>query len=329
MTTPDKEQIKSDFNDQQNIYAKVTQKIIADLEKGELTWRKPWNSAGSLNQVTLPLRSNNIPYTGINKMLLWITAAEKSYQSPYWMTVRQANELNAHVRKGEKSTPVVYADKIIKEEQGEDGEMHKQQSSFLKVYSVFNADQVEGLPELFYKKIEPTNTNTNTETRLKEIDQFFADTKAEIYTGDRAAYYESTDKIEMPPFESFINATGYYGILSHEMTHWTKHEKRLNRDFKKGRNGDEVYAKEELVAELGACFLAAELGFEPIPSEVHAAYMQSWLKVLQHDNKFIFQAASQAQKAVEFMINLQPSKQPKVSCVAAEPKPIANANASF
>ena len=109
----------------------------------------------------------------------------------------------------------------------------------------------------------------------------------------------------MPPFESFESATSYYSVLAHELTHWTKHPKRLDRDFGRKRFGDEGYAKEELVAELGACFLAADLGFEPMPAEHHAAYIQNWLEALQNDKRFIFSAASHAQKAVEHVWSLQ------------------------
>ncbi len=114
----------------------------------------------------------------------------------------------------------------------------------------------------------------------------------------------------MPPFESFEIATGYYATLAHELTHWTEHPKRFDRNFGRKRFGDEGYAKEELVAELGACFLAADLGFEPMPEQYHAAYIQCWLQVLQKDKCFIFSAASYAQKAVEHILSLEPAPQP-------------------
>jgi antirestriction protein ArdC len=141
--------------------------------------------------------------------------------------------------------------------------------------------------------------------RNGELEHFFAQTKAEIYKGSQAAYNQTADKIQMPPFESFESIVAYYATLAHELTHWTKHPKRLDRDFGRKKYGDEGYAKEELVAELGACFLAASLGYEPMPEEEHAAYIQSWLKVLQDDKRFIFSAASQAQKAVEYIQSFQ------------------------
>jgi antirestriction protein ArdC len=292
-----------------DVYESITQQIINDLEKGELTWRKPWSSEHLANHVMRPLRWNDIPYTGINTIMLWAKAADKGYQSPYWMTFKQALDMKAHIRKGEISTDVVYADKFSKEEKKNDGSIGIQQIAFLKLYKVFNAIQIDGLPEAFYKL--PETKIINAEKRIDEIEQFFAETKAEVFTGSQAAYSQARDRIEMPPFESFNNAANYYATLAHEVTHWTKHPKRLDRDFGRKKHGDEGYAKEELVAELGACFLCADLGFEPISKEQHSAYIQSWLAVLKNDKKFIFQAASSAQKAVEFLTVLQPVKNNK------------------
>ena len=288
---------------QNDVYARVTNKIIADLEQGNLTWSKPWNSEHLEGQVMLPIRWNKIPYTGINSLMLWGTAAEKGYILPYWMTFNQAIEMKASVKKGEKGTQVVYANKLTKEETDDNGETKTNQIPYLKAYTVFNASQIEGLPESYYKV--PESPAISSEQRIETLEDFFTQTKADIYTGNKASYHQTADRIQMPPFECFEKATGYYATLAHELTHWTKHPKRLNRDLGRKHNGDEGYAKEELVAELGACFLAASLGFEPLPEEGHAAYIQSWLKVLKDDKRFIFSAASQAQKAVEYIQSLQ------------------------
>lgn len=298
--------MKTDVSSQPDIYARVTNKILADLEKGNLTWRKPWNCEQMAGQVMRPLRWNNIPYTGINTLVLWGTAAEKGYNLPYWMTFKQAIDLKANVRKGEKGEQVVYADKIVREEETPEGDTHSRQIPFLKTYTVFNAAQVDGLPSSFYH-VPETVVPANTPQRIETLETFFAQTKADIYTGSKAAYHPTTDRIQMPPLESFESAVAYYGTLAHEICHWTKHPNRLNRDLGCKHYGDEGYAKEELMAELGACFLAADLGFEPIPEEEHAAYIQSWLQVLQDDKRFIFSAASHAQKAVEYIHSLQPT----------------------
>lgn len=251
----------------------------------------------------MPLRWNNIPYTGINTIMLWAESADKDYCLPHWMTFKQALELKSSVRKGEKGTQIVYADKISKEEENADGELETRHIPYLKTYTVFNASQIDGLPDNFYQ--QPEKKDANHPQRIAELEEFFANTKADIYTGRHALYNQSTDRIQMPPFESFERVTDYYATLAHELTHWTKHPKRLDRDFGRKHFGDEGYAKEELVAEIGSCFLGATLGFEPMPEERHAAYVQSWFKVLKENKRFIFSAASHAQRAVEFLTTLE------------------------
>ncbi|RRA98639.1 ArdC family protein [Larkinella rosea] len=289
----------------EDIYSRVTAKILADLEAGNLLWRKPWHAGHLAGQVMRPLRGNAVPYTGINTLILWNAASDQSFSSPYWMTFKQATSLKATIRKGEKGTQIVYADTFTKEEEDVNGDRKYNQIPFLKTYTVFNAGQIDGLADGFYKSSEES-VGCHQQTRDLKLEQFFAQTKADVYIGSQACYTQSTDRIQMPPFESFETPTRYYGVLAHELTHWTKHPDRLNRDLGRKAYGDEGYAKEELVAELGACFLAADLGFEPVPEQHHAAYMQSWLHVLKDDKRFIFQAASQAQKAVDYIHRLQP-----------------------
>lgn len=286
-----------------DIYTRITDKIIADLEEGELTWRKPWNSNHLAENVQRPLRSNNVPYTGINTIVLWAIAAEKGYNLPHWVTFQQAINLKASVRKGEKGSQVIYADQILKEEESKDGEKQIVQIPFMKSYTVFNASQIDNLPKHFYEI--PAQAPVISPQRIDELETFFKQTKADIRTGYKAAYYSMEDYVDMPPIESFETAKDYYSVLAHEITHWTKHPKRLNRDFGRKYWGDEGYAKEELVAEIGACFLAADLGFEPMPEKNHAAYIQSWLQALQDDKKLIITAASYAQKATEYLHSLQ------------------------
>ena len=275
-------------------YSRITNRIIQDLEKGQLTWRKPWDE-GNLASVTRPLRWNNIPYTGVNTLMLWGTATERGYQSPFWMTYKQAQELGGQVRKGQTATLVVYAGKVSTEEE-KDGETEIKNIPFLKGYSVFNADQIEGLSNTY--KGRPPLPQIKPEQRIAEVEQFFAATKADITNaGARASYSMAEDKVRMPPFETFKDVPAYYATLAHELTHWTKHPSRLNRSFGASKFDDVPYAKEELVAELGSCFLAADLGLEPELREDHTAYIQTWLEVLKNDKRFIFTAASHAQKA--------------------------------
>ncbi len=291
----------------QDVYTRVTDKIIADLEKGELTWRKPWNAEHLAGRISRPLRHNGIPYQGINVVLLWAASVARDFTAPLWMTYKQAKSLGAHVRKGETGELVVYADTLVKKELDDAGQEQEQAIPFMKGYTVFNVEQIDGLPAHFYATAAPTNPDIN---RDQELDAFFTATRADIRHGGNSAYYAlEPDTVQMPPFETFQDAESYYATLAHEVTHWTRHPSRLNRDMGRKRWGDAGYAKEELVAELGAAFLCADLGITPETREDHAAYIGHWLEVLKGDKRFIFTAASHAQKAADFLKGLQPSAQ--------------------
>ncbi len=286
-----------------DVYTTVTNQIIASLEKGVRPWTKPWNAAHTDGRIVRPLRHNGTPYRGINVLTLWGESADKGYSSPYWLTFKQALELNAHVRKGEHGSMVVYADTFKKTEQDDKGEDVETSIPFLKAYTVFNAAQIEGLPERFTAKPEAALPLAD---RIAHADAFVAATGAVIgHGGNRAFYAPGPDRIQLPPFEAFSNAEAYYGTALHELTHWTMHETRLNRDLGRKHWGDPGYAREELVAELGAAFLCANLGVALEPREDHAAYVESWLTVLKGDKRAIFEAAAHAQKAGDFLHGLQ------------------------
>jgi antirestriction protein ArdC len=293
----------------QDVYQRITDKIIAELEKGVRPWQQPWNANHMDGRIVRPLRANGIPYRGINVLMLWSEALDKGFTAPVWMTFKQALELNAHVRKGEKGSLVVYASKITRSETDADtGQDSERDIPFLKSYTVFNAQQIEGLPEQYYAKPEPILTETSS--RIAHAEAFVAATKASIAHGGAKAFYApGPDRIQMPPFESFLDALSYYGTLIHELTHWTKHKTRLDREFGRKRFGDEGYAMEELVAELGAAFLCADLDLTPEPRADHASYIANWLKVLKDDKRAIFTAASHAQRAADFLHGLQPHSQ--------------------
>ncbi len=282
-----------------DIYQKVTDKIIADLERGELTWLKPWSAGNMDGRIVRPLRHNGKPYSGINVLMLWGAAVDGGYRSPVWMTYRQAAEYGAHVRKGECGVSVVYANTLTKKEKREDGSEEEQKIPFMKGYSVFNVEQIEGLPAQFHAASKPA---IEAGARIERVEEFFAATGANIRHGGNSAYFSGkTDHVQMPPFEAFDSPEAYYATLAHELTHWTSHPKRLDRDFGRGKWGDEGYAREELVAELGAAFLCADLALTPEPGTDHAAYIQSWLKVLKNDKRAIFSAASHAQRAADYL----------------------------
>jgi antirestriction protein ArdC len=235
--------------------------------------------------------------------MLWGAAIEAGFASPYWMTFKQATELGAHVRKGERGNMVVYANTITKTEEQDDGSEEDRHIPFLKAYTVFNVEQIEGLPEQYYAKPEPV---IDPAMRIEHAEAFFSATRADIRHGGNQAYYSGTsDHVQMPRFESFHAPEAYYATLAHELTHWTKHKNRLDRELGRKKWGDEGYAREELVAELGAAFLCADLELTPQPGTDHAAYIQGWLKVLKEDKRAIFSAAAHAQRAADFLHGLQ------------------------
>ncbi|WP_243614243.1 ArdC family protein [Shimia aestuarii] len=288
-----------------DIYTRITEKVIADLEASTRPWHKPWNAEHLAGQITRPLRHNGIAYRGLNIILLWAASVAHGYTAPTWMTYRQALELGGQVRKGSKGQLVIYADKLRKTEIDDAGEDREIEIPFMKGYTVFNVDQIEGLPETYYEVAEPM---LETAERDAAAEAFFAATEAEIRHGGNQAFYAvHPDYVQMPPFETFESQEAYFATLGHEITHWTRHPKRLDRSFGRKRWGDEGYAQEELVAELGAAFLAADLGLSPEPRDEHASYIAHWLRGLRNDKRFIFQAAAHAQKAVDYLHGLQPN----------------------
>lgn len=275
-----------------DIYESITNKIVAQLESGVLPWNSQWKKRSCNSR---PLRVCGTGYNGINVVVLWIASMEFSYASPFWMTYNQAKELGGNVKKGEKGTRVVYASTFTKEdEDGKDVTI-----PFLKSYVVFNADQCEGLPAKFYPEAKEEEI-VNEGERIENADKFFAALGSKVsYGGSRACYIPSLDAIEMPNFEDFVSPEAFYSVLSHEHIHWTA--KRVERDLGGKRFGDEGYAMEELVAELGAAFVCADLGINSMAKPDHAAYIQSWIKVLKNDKRAIFSAASLSSKAVEYL----------------------------
>jgi len=294
--------------EKKDVYQRVTDRIVSELEQGVRPWHKPWNAEHAAGRITRPLRFNGVPYQGINVIMLWSEAMAKGYAAPIWMTFRQAQELGGHVRKDEKGSLVVYADRIRKTEIDEDtGEEAARDIPFMKGYTAFNIEQIEGLPAHFYS---PAEERLDPVQRIDRAESFFAQVGADIRHGGNQAYYTVThDYVQMPPFETFRDAESYYATLAHECTHWTRHPSRLERDFGRKRFGDEGYAMEELVAELGSAFLSADLDLTPETRDDHAAYIASWLKVLKNDKRAIFTAASHAQRAADFLNGLQASEE--------------------
>ncbi len=292
-----------------DIYTRITGKIVAQLEQGVRPWIQPWSAGHATGRITRPLRHNGEPYTGMNVLLLWSEAVAGGYPTPVWMTFRQASELGAHVRKGESSTTVIYASRFTKTETDTTGDEVERDIPFLKAYGVFNVAQIDGLPERYQHRPQPVRDPV---ARIEHADRFFANTGATIRHGGNHAFYSpSSDHIQMPPFASFRDAAAYVAVLSHEATHWTAASHRVNRDLSRYAKDRSERAREELIAELGSCFLCADLGIVPElePRPDHASYLESWLKVLQGDKRAIFQAAAHAQRAVAYLHDLQPHEE--------------------
>lgn len=288
-----------------DIYERVTNQIMAELEQGVRPWMKPWDAVHAAGPVSKPLRHNGQAYSGINILMLWASAMEKGYSAPIWMTFRQARELGAHVRKGEKGALVVYANTITRTEIDEQtGEESERDIPFMKGYTVFNVEQIDDLPPHYTAKANP---RMNPDERIAHAESFFAATGADIRTGgNRAFYAPQPDFVQMPDFAHFKSTAAFYGTLAHEICHWTRHKQRLDRDFQSKKWGDESYAMEELVAELGAAFLCADLELTPQIRDDHAPYIAGWLKALKKDKRAIFTAAAHAQRAADFLHGLQP-----------------------
>jgi antirestriction protein ArdC len=273
-----------------NLHQEITARIIARLREGVVPWRQPWSEKGfgvmPRNAVT------ERAYSGANVLLLWSRAQESGYPDPRWLTFNQAREAGGTVRKGEKGETVIYVSKVIRTD--DDGA--KRVIPFLKAYTVFNVAQCDGLAKL---AAPDARRAINPGQRDELADAFLSSTGATIRHGEARAYYApGPDFVNLPPFETFKNASGYYATAFHELGHWTGAEKRLGRTFGK-RFGDRSYAVEELVAELTSAFLCAEFAFDNDGQD--AAYIATWITLLTEHDKAIVAAAAAASRAVEFM----------------------------
>lgn len=267
------------------LYEQVTNSIITDLERGAVPWVKPWKATGNS---LIPLNAaTRRQYNGINIPILWEAAERNAYPKNEWLTFKQALEKGAVVRRGEKSTHVVFVKKIHPKDDEE------RLIGMLKAYSVFNVSQVDGLAQP-----DPPTIVSEVE-RHQDIETFIQATKAEVkHGGDMAAYIPSRDYITMPEAHTFKGMEHYYATVLHELTHWTGAKHRLDRDLS-GRFKTASYAAEELVAELGAAFLCAHLG---IQGELrHSGYIGNWLQLLKEDSRAIFTASSKASQAADYL----------------------------
>ena len=282
----------------QDLYTRITEKIIAELETGTVPWIRPWSGGDD------PIPRNALsqrPYRGINTVLLGMEAQLQGYGSNQWLTFRQARQLGGCVRKGEHAASVVWFEmKLL--EKGQDDPLADPDESrqrcipLIKVFSVFNVDQIDGLPER-YNMPEPKTPGWDACERAEQI---IACSGADIrHQGFQAFYSPPNDLIYLPAKSAFKDSAGYYGTALHELCHWTGHTARLGRKLGR-RFGESAYAMEELIAEMGAAFLAAHCRLDGTLR--HASYIASWLEVLRRDKRAVFLAAAQAQKAADYLL---------------------------
>lgn len=277
----------------------ITDAIIARLEAGVRPWKKPWTGAPPLR----PLRVCGTPYRGINVFWLWLMADMLGYASPFWMTYNQAQALGGQVRRGERSTVAVFYKAYGKQVADEaTGESRDETRRVLRQYAVFNAGQIDGLPDRFHP-VAPTRTfGGDDRERLAEIDSFFTPLGADVrHGGDRAYYARVGDFIQLPDPAAFDTVDLYGATKAHEYIHWSGAEHRLGRTFGE-RFGDNAYAAEELVAELGSAILGAELGLPVDHLDEHAAYLGHWLGMLRADPKALLTIASKADEAATYIL---------------------------
>lgn len=271
-------------------YEEVTNKIIAALESGVNPWTKPWGAS--------PIAPRNFiskkPYQGINVLLTGM----QGYASPYWMSYKQAQAKGGQVRGGEKGTQIVYWKLFkvnVRVTRGALTTTEEQNRPFLRLSTVFNAEQIDGIdfPEIKLGEFDPNEDGEKLVSNWSENESPIS------YGGNRAYYSPLSDSIGLPTREQFDTPASFYSTAFHEMVHSTGHESRLNREFG-GGFGSEPYGKEELVAEMGAAFVAATIGLEQITPS--AEYLAGWLKKIRGDKKLVVTAAGKATKAAQLIL---------------------------
>ena len=282
-----------------DVAAEITQRIIDELDKGVMPWRCNWRRAGG----SLPRRHSGEPYRGINLLILALTAHAGGYTSPYWMTYKQAGAYGGQVRKGERSTLVIYYGTAHRRE-APDGDAQDGNEPgtyrFLKSYAVFNSDQIDGLPDQFTPKEEDLDAGGRP---IERLEAFFDRMGVPVRVGgDVAAYRPGPDDIVMPPHERFEDGELWYASLAHEICHYSGTPERLDREVARRYHENQACrAEEELIAELAAAMMGAHLGFTGDHIDDHARYIGGWIKALRSDKRLLLKAAAEAQRAVDWM----------------------------
>jgi antirestriction protein ArdC len=301
-----------------NLYDEITSQIIAELEAGRLPWVQPWGSSGAAAQLSMPRNAaTGRAYSGINVLILWSAVVARGYACQSWLTFRQALGLGGNVKKGERGTSVVYADRFVPDDEkrrsretGEDA----QAIPFLKRFTVFSTDQCENLPEDLATAPPPVPEGLI----LPDVEALIRASGADLRLGgDKAFYAPALDYVQAPRPDAYFEPINWHRTALHELGHWSGHATRLGRDLT-GGFGSKKYAQEELVAELCAAFTCAALGITPTMR--HADYIGSWLDMLREDNRAVVRAASAASKAADYLLAFRPGAEPASSTALAEPE---------
>ncbi|HEY1246224.1 MAG TPA: zincin-like metallopeptidase domain-containing protein [Hyphomicrobiaceae bacterium] len=286
--------------DRSTLYEQITSKIIAELEAGRLPWVQPWASSGVRAPLGMPKNgATGRAYSGINVLILWAAVVEHGFSTQTWLTFKQALGLGGNVRKGERGTAVVYADRFVPDDvrhRAYERGVKPRAIPFLKRFTVFNAEQCEGLPD----GIGVPPPSVDTTLILPQAEQLIRATGADIRIGGDKAYYDvAGDFIRVPPPQAFFEPINYGRTLTHELGHWSGAGPRLNRDLS-GAFGSKIYLQEELCAEICSAYVCAALGI--VPTVRHADYLGAWLDHLREDNRAIVRAASAASKAADYLL---------------------------
>lgn len=285
-----------------SLYQEITDTVIAELEQGRVPWVQPWRShAAPLG--TPRNAATGRGYSGINILILWGAVVSGSFPGQSWLTFRQALSLGGCVRRGERGTTIVYADRFTPQAERQRAAREGDAPSvipFLKRFTVFNAAQCDGLPP----ELTDTAPPVRADLILPQAAELIAATGATLRIGgDRAFYSPTADHVQVPTPQAFFEPVNWHRTVFHELGHWTGHATRLARDLA-GRMGSSSYAREELVAEMAGAFVCAALGI--VPTVRHADYLGEWLAVLREDNWAIIRAASAASKAADYLLAFRP-----------------------
>ena len=276
----------------------ISQQIVDALNSGDtLPWRQPWSNDPNVGLPRNAVSANR--YSGVNPILLEISRMRQGFQSKWWGTYKQIQQLGANVKRGEKGTAITFYKKIPVKDQKTTDEERDKTVPLLRTYHVFNVEQTDGLDHL---RIGYGDSTTDMDNHHQEADALIDATEAEIrYGGNRAFYSPSTDHIQLPMRNQFDDANNFYSTATHELVHWSGAAHRLNRT-------ELSYAFEELVAEIGSCYTCTEIGI-PTSDDLSGvtSYVQSWLRAMQNDPSFIFKAASHASKAADFLLSFHQS----------------------